>query len=154
MNTTPTDEEMVEQLKAMWERRDPVPVDLADRVLFALWLEDLDANVAALVEDVRQSELVGARSGDVARTITFGTDSITVVLSISERPDDLVRIDGWVTPAGAGEVVARLASGLERTTAVDADGRFALDGLASGLIQLVYRPEGEHGAVGAPAITL
>ncbi len=154
MNTTPTDEQMVEQLKAMWERRDPVPVDLPDRVLFALWLENLDANVAALVEDVRQSELVGARSGDEGRTITFGTDSLTVVLSISERPDDLVRIDGWVTPAGPGQVLARLASGIERTTAVDADGRFALDGLSAGLFQLVYRPDGDDGVVAAPPITL
>jgi hypothetical protein len=138
----------------MWERRDPVPGDLADRVLFALWLENLDAHVAVLIQDERQSELVGARADDEGRTITFGTDSLTVVLSISDRPDGLVRIDGWVTPAGAGEVVARLASGLERTTVVDADGRFALDGLVSGLIQLVYRQEGEHGAIAAPPITL
>ncbi len=50
MTIDPSAEEAVllDQLRAMWERRDPVPVDLVDRVLFAVWLEDLDTEVEML----------------------------------------------------------------------------------------------------------
>jgi hypothetical protein len=117
-------------------RLDPPPPDLDDRVLFALALDDLDAQVARLAAE--QFAGSGARAGERTRTITFDADSRTVMITILERPDNLVRIDGWLAPGEALRVELRVPEpAAARTVTADATGRFVFDEVPHGLAQLL-----------------
>lgn len=156
MTIDPSAEEAVllDQLRAMWTRRDPVPVDLVDRVLFAVWLEDLDTAVEMLTMTEQSEDLVGVRTTQTARTVTFSTDDLSILITVSDRPEGRRRVDGWVTPKGSGEVTLRRSDGTSSTAPVDEDGRFALDDLAPGLGQIVLSRGDEDPLVAAPPIEL
>lgn len=156
MTIDPSAEEAVllDQLRAMWTRRDPVPVDLVDRVLFAVWLEDLDTAVEMLTMTEQSEDLVGVRTTQTARTVTFSTDDLSILITVSDRPEGRRRVDGWVTPKGSGEVTLRRSDGTSSTAPVDEDGRFALDDLAPGLGQIVLSRRDEDPLVAAPPIEL
>jgi hypothetical protein len=115
-------------------RFDPPPADLDERVLFALALTGLEDEVARLAEAAAPA----ARAGERARTITFDADSRTVMITVLERPDGLVRLDGWLAPGAALTVELRLAAPEPpRTVTADDSGRFVLDAVPHGLAQLV-----------------
>ncbi len=156
MTIDPSAEEAVllDQLRAMWARRDPVPVDLVDRVMFAVWLEDLDTEVEMLTMTAQSGDLVGVRATQTARTVTFSTDDLSILITVSDRPEGRRRVDGWVTPQGSGEVTLRRSDGTSVTAPVDADGRFALDDLSPGLVQIVLRRGDADPLVAAPPIEL
>jgi hypothetical protein len=121
---------------------DPPPADLDDRVRFALDLADLDVEVARLAEDELAG--AGARASERTRTITFDADSRTVMITIVERDDRLVRIDGWLAPAAALLVELRVPEP-DRSRVVTADdtGRFVFDEVPHGLAQLLVHPAGD-----------
>ena len=74
--------------------------------MFAIALDGLDAEVARLGEQLAVGS--GARGSERTRTITFDADSRTVMITIADRPDGLVRIDGWLAPAAALRVELRV----------------------------------------------
>jgi hypothetical protein len=120
-------------------RFDPPPPDLDERVLFALTLDDLDA-VAVEVARLSAEELTtsGARAGERTRTITFEADSRTVMITLVERPDNLLRIDGWLAPGEAARVELRFPEPAPvRTVTADPTGRFVFDEVPHGLAQLL-----------------
>ena len=138
-------------------RLDPPPPDLDDRVMFALALDapstgagpfgrlwslaELDLEVARLTAE----EFVGsgARASERTRTITFDADSRTVMITLVERDDDLVRIDGWLAPGAALRVELRSPSPApSRTVVADETGRFVFDAVPHGLAQLLVHPPG------------
>ncbi|GAB4065722.1 hypothetical protein GCM10028777_16210 [Angustibacter speluncae] len=147
------DDQLLDALRGLWERRDPVPTGLVDRVQFAIWLEDLDTEVEMLALTSEVDVAAGARSTETARTVTFSTDHLSIMITVSERPDGRRRVDGWVSPAASGQVVVRQSDGSNHDAEVDADGRFALDDLVPGLAQLVLRGTGGD-AVATPPIEL
>lgn len=147
------DDELLDALRGLWERRDPVPSGLVDRVQFAIWLEDLDTEVEMLALTSEVDVAAGARSTETARTVTFSTDHLSIMITVSERPDGRRRVDGWVSPAASGQVVVRQSDGSNHEAGVDDDGRFALDDLVPGLAQLVLRGAGGD-AVATPPIEL
>jgi hypothetical protein len=124
------------QLRDMWEAADPAPADLAERMIFTLQLENLEFELLRL-HDVL--EPVGARGHETARTVTFGSDSLTVMVSMSGAGRPPHRVDGWIAPAAALRVELRTTRGTRETPA-DADGRFAFTEVPAGLIQLVLHP--------------
>jgi hypothetical protein len=135
MMDDPLDREILSRLA----RFDPPPSDLDDRVLFALSLASpgfLEAELARLsAEEFTGS---GARAGERTRTITFDADSRTVMITVVERPDNLVRIDGWLAPAEAAQVSLRFPEPAPvRTITADASGRFVFDEVPHGLAQLL-----------------
>ena len=130
------DERLLGALRAMWEQRDPVPPGLADRVVFALSLEDVEVELLRL----REEFLMGARGEERARTVTFTSDSLSVTITINPGRDG-VRLDGWIS-SGAGMPVELRAGGRSVETAADEDGRFVFEPLAPGLIQLAFRLPG------------
>lgn len=151
--TLPQDDDaLLDTLRELWERRDPVPTGLVDRVQFAIWLEDLDSEVELLALTTEVDVAAGSRSTETARTVTFSTDHLSILITVSDRPDGLRRVDGWVSPARSGEVVVRQLGGSTREAEVDADGRFALDHLTPGMVQLVLRSDGS--SVATPPIEL
>ena len=115
---------------------DPPPADLDERVRFAIALDSLDIEVARLSEE----RLVGsgARGSERTRTITFDCESRTVMITVVDRADGLVRIDGLAAPPAALRVELRAAAGAgSRSATADDTGRFVFDGVAHGLVQLV-----------------
>ena len=132
------DEELLRILRECHEELDPMPDSVVQRSLFALAVEDIDAEVLRLAEQYRP-EPAGVRGGEgeEARVVTFDSDSLTIMIRISQL-GGAVRIDGWLAPPQACRV--ELRSG-EHTiaAAVDDEGRFVLDAIPRGLAQLVVR---------------
>ena len=109
-----TDQEVIDRLAAVHARLDPPPADLDERVQFAIALHDIDAEVARLSEDVLIGS--GARGTERTRTITFDADSRTIMITIADQADDLVRLDGWLAPAAALRVELRFRRGRRRSS--------------------------------------
>lgn len=132
------DDELLRLLRECHEQLDPMPDSVVQRSVFALAVEDIDAEVLRLAEQYRP-EAAGVRGdqGEEARVVTFDSDSLTIMIRISQQTDT-VRIDGWLAPPQVCRVEVR--SG-ERTldAAVDAEGRFVLEAIPRGLAQLVVR---------------
>jgi len=133
---------ILDRLAAIHTMLDPPPADLDERVTFAIALDDLDAEVARLRE--QQPAGSGARSAERTRTITFDGESRTVMITIVDRQDGMVRIDGWLAPSAPLQVDLRLPEPApQRTVTADAAGRFAFDRVPHGIVQfLVQPPEG------------
>lgn len=147
------------ELRAMWERLDPVPPGLADRVVFALEVDrfdqaDLDLELLRLTEE--QTTGAGARGADEVRTVTFGSESTTVMLAISDA-DGGHRVDGWVAPGGRRGIEVRTSAGTQQQEC-DETGRFTLSLVPPGHLQLVLTAPGEGveapRVVVTPALTL
>jgi hypothetical protein len=103
------------------------------------------------VMQLREELLAGARGEERARTVTFTSASLSVMITISAAAD--VRLDGWIT-SGGGLRVDLLAEGQDRSTTADDDGRFVFDGIASGLAQLVFQPTaGAQTKLARPVVT-
>ena len=144
-------------LRGIYEVGDPVPPSLLDRVKFAITLDDLEAEVARLQREAAP-ELSAARSEDVlkAQTITFTSETLSTMVTITPLSARRVRLDGWASPGGGLDVELRVGDTIHHAVA-DEDGRFVFDDVGRGLAQFVLRPrtEGEaENRVITPAIEL
>jgi hypothetical protein len=152
--------ELLRRLRHMWRELDPEPPDLVERLLVRLTVRNLDAEILSLLEtDQAGIELAAARAGEERlRTVSFGSDSVTVMLTLSasgtgDHRAGGHRVDGWIVPAGALRVEARTARGVRQTVADDT-GRFVIDDVPSGMLQLVLHPtEGVSHPLTRPAAT-
>jgi hypothetical protein len=144
-------------LRRIYEAGDPVPPSLLDRVKFAITLDDLEAEVARLQREAVPG-LAAARSEDVlkAQTVTFTSETLTTMVTITPLPTNAVRIDGWASPGAFLDVELRIGDETRHVVA-DEDGRFVFEQVAHGLAQLVLRQngggKGDH-AVITPAIEI
>jgi len=131
------DAAILEELRGVYTAADPVPADLLDRVTFALALEDIDLEVLRMREE--STPLLSAVRGEErSRTITFDSDSLTIMISLSPSDADDIRIDGWLAPPAAHRVELRTATGALVAIADD-DGRFVIEPVPRGIAQLVVR---------------
>jgi hypothetical protein len=131
------DAELLDRLRQMWEIGDPMPDGLVERITFAIGLDDIDAEFMRLTEEVLVP--AGARGAEHVRTITFGGESVTVMVTVTQEGRDNFRLDGWLAPAAALQIELRRADG-SLTTVADDDGRFVFDEVPPGLAQLVLHP--------------
>lgn len=141
------DEGILRELREVLGRLDPCPGDLADEVKFALTVKALQAEVAELTTE---AGLVSRARDDVdeATTVTFSTDSLSIMITIAATGTGRARIDGWLT-CGSAEVRLEGAEGEPLTTTADSDGRFVLTEVPRGAARLLVHPaEG-----GRPVIT-
>jgi hypothetical protein len=154
------DAALLDQLQSMWEHIDPVPSGLVERVTFAIGLDNLDVELMRLTEEVLVPS--GARGAEHVRTITFGGESVTVMVTVStgDRQDgqDVFRLDGWLAPSAALSIELRRADG-SLSTVSDEDGRFVFEDVPPGLAQLVLHPTPDAAVelrqdVVAPAVQL
>ncbi|HEY3610643.1 MAG TPA: hypothetical protein VGL06_24285 [Pseudonocardiaceae bacterium] len=125
-------------VRSLWDALDPVPPTLVDQIRFAMDLESADFEVLRLTERMRFEV---ARGEEQSRLITFDSDSLTIMIKIDLNRNGTVRVDGWLTPPATHPIELRTTAG-SLTTASDDGGRFALDGIAPGMAQLVVRPTG------------
>lgn len=120
-------------LRRVWEEVDPVPLDLLDRMVAAVAVEDLTREYAllTLVESVGLSAVRGA--ADTA-TLQFSDGSTTVLLHVTATDAATRRIDGWVD---GSTLAVRLVQG-DREFATDPteQGRFAFDDIPRGVSAL------------------
>ena len=157
---------LLDQLRHLWEETDPPPADLAERVLFRLALEDLEFELLQLRGELDpvgargpdplpapNADPLDARSAEKVRTVTFGSDSLTVMVTLSGQHPQGRRIDGWIAPGAALRIELRTPRGVQQTMA-DQTGRFSLSDVPAGLVQLVIHPtEGAAVALTRPVVT-
>jgi len=146
------DQEILDGLKKIHQRLDPMPPELDELVLFALATRDLDGELARIVED----ELVrpSARASGRVRTIRFELADVQLMVTVVEGATGRRRVDGWLAPPEPGTVEARTprVPKASHRTSVDEAGRFALTDLSGGPTQFVVRRAG--GTIVTPVVQL
>jgi hypothetical protein len=130
------DQALLAALRRMWEVADPPPADLATRTLFLLELDNLEVELMSLRQELSAA---GARNAETASTITFASESLTVMLTVSPSGPQRHRLDGWLAPGAALRLELRTAAGVREDLA-DSDGRFVFTDVPPGLVQLVIHP--------------
>ena len=150
-----TDFGVLGDIRKLFEAVDPMPADLPERIRFGLALRDLEVEVARLAEEDQLA--VAARGEEQSRTITFDSDSLTIMIRIDANRDGTVRVDGWLAPPQRRQVEIKTAAE-PLTVASDAQGRFAFARVPSGMAQLiVHSPEpssGDTRSVVTPALII
>lgn len=133
----PGDAQLMTDLMHMWERADPMPADLPERVLFALDLEalDLDFELLRLVENAERDLSVRGGTATV-NTITFSGPSVTVMVRVSELSGTRRRLDGWLAWTAPLRVTVHHAEGTCEPP-VDERGRFVAEDIPAGMTRLV-----------------
>jgi hypothetical protein len=138
-----TDLEILAEIRDMFQAADPMPSDLPERIRFSLALRDLEIEVARLVEEDR--EVLAVRGPEQSRTITFDSDSLTIMIRIDRNRDGTARVDGWLAPPLRREIELKTVTG-SLSAASDEQGRFAFASVPQGTAQLVARPAGPGGS--------
>lgn len=131
------------EIRDMFAAADPMPAELPDRIRFFLAFRDLEIEVARLTAE--QDELVAARGSEQSRTITFDSETLTIMIRIDGNRDGTVRVDGWLAPAQRREIELKCAADPLSVTS-DEQGRFVFPRVPCGTAQLVVRPAGLDGA--------
>lgn len=143
-----TDDELLDDVNALWQRVDPPPHDLADGVLSRLAAEELDFDLMTLVEE---DDLAGVRSVVAAAptrdevgtwSLEYSCPAFRVHLRIT-RTDGIARVDGWMVPAH--RMTVRISTErpyrVLQQTQTDERGRFELLGSPTGLCRLIFLDE-------------
>lgn len=146
---------LLNSLRAYYDEQDPVPDGLVERIQFELTLDALHAEVATLTQ--LDLSAAGARSAatEAVRTITFTSESMTTMVTITPDGEGSVRVDGWAAP-GAGIRVEVLLTDGPRETYADSDGRFVFEEVPTGLAKFALHPggDGASATVVSPTIEL
>lgn len=140
------------EIRELFDLADPMPSDLVTRIQFAVDLAGVEYEVARILDE---SQLVGVRSiAEETRTITFDSAVLTVMISLRPVTEDRVRVDGWLAPAGEHKVEFRLAEE-KRQTVSDEQGRFVVDDVPHGRLQIVVRlsKQDDHGGSAPVVVT-
>lgn len=134
---TEADLALLAEIGAAQLAHDPPPPDLIDRMLLAVSLTLMEAELAVLVEG--PLEAVRAEPS-VVESITFTASAVSLMITPT-RVDSGVVIDGWVTGGGVrvelhagGEVIERVS---------DATGRLVWPPVPSGPVRFLIRPARE-----------
>ncbi len=149
-----SDLQLLASIQACYGDIDPVPPGLVERIQFEITLDALNAELATLIQ--LDLSAAGARGAtEEVRTITFTSDSLTTMVTLTAEGEGTVRVDGWAVP-GAGIRVELLLTDGPRETRADDDGRFVFDAVPNGLAKFaLYVPNGDEVAtVLSPTIEL
>jgi hypothetical protein len=140
------DFEILDGIRELYTRADPMPADLPERVKFALAMRRLEAEVAQIVAE-DEPRLTAVRGAEHSRTVTFDSDSLTIMIRIEQDKDGRVRIDGWLAPPQCREIELQLTGPPQHVTS-DEQGRFVFAGVPHGTARLVVAapPEGQGSA--------
>jgi len=169
MNTPPTpdweslanepldarDGALMDRIAALYSQADPVPPHLVDELIFGISLDAMHAELAELVapEMATAARGAGAAQPTEVKTLTFSSDSLTTMVTISPSGPDRVRIDGWAAP-GAGASVELRQGAVSTFATADEDGRFVFENVPHGMTRFVVRPADAdaHPPVVTPAV--
>jgi hypothetical protein len=142
---------VLDRLGALHEQLDGPPPGFTDLMVFAVASHGLDLELARLEEGA----LTARADEEVTRSLTFEADSLSVLVRVTEAGDDRVRLDGWIAPAErAGVELRHPDGGPGQQVDTGEDGRFVVEGLRRGLVQLVVRRGSGAGPVVTPTFEL
>ena len=141
---------LLDDIRELFEAADPMPADLPERIRFFLALRDLEIEVARLAEE--DLPVVAARGAEQSRTITFDSDSLTIMIRIDANPDGTARVDGWLAPPQRREIEIKTTADTLHV-ASDEQGRFAFARVPRGMAQLVVRPADQPDGAGRSVVT-
>jgi len=97
----PSDLALLNSIRTYYDEHDPVPEGLVERIQFEITLDALRTEVATLTQlDMATAGTRGAAT-EAVRTITFSSESLTTMVTLTPLGDGTVRVDGWAAP-GAG----------------------------------------------------
>ncbi len=142
---------LLDDIRDLFQAADPMPPDLPERIRFSLALRDLEVEMARLAEEERLA--IAARGTEQSRTITFDSDSLTIMIRIDTNRDRTVRIDGWLAPPQPREIEVKMITD-SLLTVSDEQGRFAFTRVPRGTAQLIVRSPGPGRSVVTPALIL
>jgi hypothetical protein len=147
---------LLDDIQEMYQTVDPMPADLPERLRFLLSLRDLEIEMARFVDEELSAAAV--RGAEQSRTITFDSESLTVMIRIDANSDGTVRIDGWLAPPQRREIEMKTTAD-PLSVSSDEQGRFAFTRVPRGTAQLIIRSAepGQNGAgpsVVTPALIL
>jgi hypothetical protein len=146
------DLELLDGIREIFQAADPMPADLPERIRFCLALRGLEIEVARLAAEEHRPSLA-ARGAEMSRTITFDSDSLTIMIRIDPNLDGTARVDGWLAPPQRREIEMKTSVD-SLTVASDEQGRFAFARIPRGMAQLVVRSaESEPSRAGASVVT-
>jgi hypothetical protein len=150
-----TDLRLLDGIREIFQAADPMPEDLPERIRFRLALRDLEIEVARLAEE---EQLAGVRGTEQSRTITFDSDSLTIMIRIDGNRDGTARVDGWLAPPQRRELEMKTTAE-SLSISSDEQGRFAFARVPRGMAQLVVHlaeqgPDGAGRSVVTPALIL
>ena len=140
---------LLDDIRELFQTVDPMPAELPERIRFFLSLRDLEVEMAHLAEE--ELSAAGVRGTEQSRTITFDSESLTVMIRIDPNQDGTVRVDGWLAPAQRREIEIKTAAD-PLSISSDDQGRFAFDRVPRGTAQLIVRPAGPGQSEGGPAV--
>lgn len=129
MTTSPDDDRLLELLSQALERQAPLTAQAKEGAYAAFAWRTIDAELAALVYDSGMELSSGARSDDVARQLTFGTDGLEIEVMVVA--DGGPRLVGQLVPPLVAQVTLTRADRVLETTSDDL-GRFGFDLPGSG----------------------
>jgi len=142
---------LLADIRGLFEAADPMPPDLPERIRFFIALRDLEIEMARLADEEQLA--VAARGPEQSRTITFDSDSLTIMIRIDANKDGTVRVDGWLAPPQRREVEMKSSADSLSVTS-DEQGRFAFSRVPRGTAQIVVRPAGPGpGGAGRSVVT-
>ena len=145
------DARILDRLDALHEQLDGPPPGFSDLMVFAVASHGFDLELARL----EQGALTSRADEEMTRSLTFEADSLSVLVRVTDAGDDRVRLDGWLAPAGPAVVELRHpGSAADRRLSAGDDGRFVVEGLRRGLVQLVVRRGSGESAVVTPTFEL
>ncbi|MFT4137026.1 hypothetical protein [Microbacterium sp.] len=120
------------RLRSVWETVDPMPVDLVDRMVATIAVEDLTREYALLT--LVEGSLQAVRSDAETLTVQFSDGTTSVLLHVSANENGTRRIDGWAdAPVLA---VKLLHDDHEAAAEIGDNGRFAFDDARPGISRL------------------
>jgi hypothetical protein len=140
------DVHLLVDIREIFEAIDPMPPGLPDRLRFGLALRDLEFEMAWLAEEEDQLALA-VRGAERSRTLTFDSDSLTIMLRIDVNGDGTAHLDGWLAPAQRREVEIKTSTD-SLSVASDEQGRFAFARVPRGVARLLVRPPAGAGDAG------
>jgi hypothetical protein len=132
------------EIRDLFAAADPMPPELPERIRFYLAFRDLEIEVARLAAEPDELA-VAARGTEQSRTITFDSETLTIMIRIDANQDGTVRVDGWLAPSQRREVEMK-CSAEPLCVTTDEQGRFAFARVPRGTAQLVVRPARPDGA--------
>jgi hypothetical protein len=141
------DETLLEELRALVGRLDPVPPSVLEGARAAYTWRTIDAELIELTRDSAteapaEPALVRAVTGP--RLLVFESDRISIEVEVSVESDGKLRLVGQLVPPARAAIEVEQPDGKVATES-DELGRFMIKGLSPGPTRLRCRPFGADG---------
>jgi hypothetical protein len=130
------DEQLLAELKEALRSADQVPAGFIAAGKGAFAWRTVDAELAALADDVRDEQALAGTRAELAavRAMSFRAANVSIELEVSAEA-----ILGQVVPPRAGRIEVETRAGTERDTGVDDSGWFTIRPLPRTMFRLHLR---------------